>query len=64
MDIMAQFLEKHNIDVPDELEKLVESLELCHGVQSQVNINFSLSAKVKFFPLIYDIDSFYDISKS
>ena len=32
MDIMANFLEKHNIDVPDEVEKPVESLDQCHTV--------------------------------
>ena len=31
MDNMSQLLEKHNIEVPDELEKCVESLEHCHS---------------------------------
>ena len=34
MDIMAQLLEKHNIDVPDELEKPAESLEHYHSAHS------------------------------
>ena len=32
MDIMSQLLEKHNIEVLDELEKLADSLEQCHSV--------------------------------
>ena len=31
MDIMSQLLEKHNIEVPDELEKPVDSSEHCHS---------------------------------
>ena len=30
MDIMSQLLEKHKIEVPDELEKLVDSSRQCH----------------------------------
>ena len=47
IEIIAQFFEKHNIDVPDELEKLVESSEHCHNAQSQGNINYALSSRVK-----------------
>ena len=47
MDNMAKFLEKHNIDVPDELENPTESSEHCHNAQSQGNKNYYLSAKVK-----------------
>ena len=32
MDIMDKLLEKHNIDVPDELVNLVESPDHCHNV--------------------------------
>ena len=52
MDIMSQFLENHNIDVPDELEKPVESSEHCHSEKSQVNINYALSERVKYLPWI------------
>ena len=31
MDIMSQLLEKHKIEVPDELEKPVDSSEHCHS---------------------------------
>ena len=31
MDIMSQLLKKHNIKVPDELEKLVEFSKHCHS---------------------------------
>ena len=62
--IMSRLLEKHNIKVLDELEKPVESPEHCHGAQFPGNINYALSARVKFFPHISDIDSFSDISKS
>ena len=33
MDIMSRLLEKHNIEVPDELEKHVDSSEHCHSAQ-------------------------------
>ena len=58
MDIMSQLLEKHNIEVPDEIENPTESLEHYHSAQFQSDINFSLSARVKYSPQIYDIDSF------
>ena len=47
MDIMSQFLEKHNIDVLDELEKPIELSEHCHSAQSQGNIKCALSSRVK-----------------
>ena len=47
MDIMTQLLEKHNIEVLDELEKLVECSEHYHNAQSQGNMNDALSARVK-----------------
>ena len=31
LDIMSQLLEKHNIEVPDELEKPVDYSEHCHS---------------------------------
>ena len=31
MEIMSWLLEKHKIEVPDELEKLVDSSEHCHS---------------------------------
>ena len=47
MDIMSQLLEKHKIEVPDELEKPVVSLEECHSVQFQGDITYDLSDRVK-----------------
>ena len=64
MDIMSQLLEKHNIEVLDELENPIESSEHCHKAQFQGNINYALSARLKSFPHIYDIDSFFDILES
>ena len=61
---MSQLLEKHNIEVPYELKKLVESSEHCHSARSQGNINYALSARVKSFSELYDIYSFSDISES
>ena len=61
---MSQLLEKHNIEVPDEVEKPVESSEHCHSAQFQGDINYALSARVKYFPNISDIDSLYGISES
>ena len=45
MDIMSQLLEKHKIEVPDELEKPVDSLEHCHSAQFQGDITYDLSAR-------------------
>ena len=64
MDIVSQLLEKHNIKVPDELKKFVDSSKHCHSAQFQGDINYALSAKVKSFPHISDIDSLSDISES
>ena len=61
---MSQLLEKHNIEVLDELEKPIESTEHCHSVQFQGDINYELSSRVKSLPHISDIDSFFDISES
>ena len=47
MVIMSQLLEKHNIEITNELEKPVESLEHCHSVQFQGDINYALNSKVK-----------------
>ena len=58
---MSQLIEKHNIEVPDDLEKPVESSKHCHSVQYQGNMNYSLSARVKSVSHIFDIDSFSDI---
>ena len=46
---MSQLLEKHNIEVPDELEKPVDSSEHCHSAQLQGDINYALSTRVKSF---------------
>ena len=61
---MSQILEKNNIEVPDELKKPVDSSEHCHSTQFQGDIKFSLIDKLKSFPHISDIDSFFDISES
>ena len=62
MGIMSQILEKHKIEVPNELEKLANSSEHCHSAQFQDDIKYALSFRVKYFPHIYNIDSFSDIS--
>ena len=46
MDIMSQLLEKHKIEVPEELEKPVDSSEQCQTAQFQGDINYALSARV------------------
>ena len=61
MGIMSHLLEKHNIEVPDELENLVHSFQHCHSTQFQGHINYALSSRVKSFFNFYDIDSFSDI---
>ena len=58
---MSQLLEKHNIEVPDDLEKHVESSKQCHSAHFQGNMNYALSARVKLFPHISDIYSLSDI---
>ena len=66
---MSHLLEKHNIKVLDELEKLVDSSEHCHSAQFQVDINYDLSARFKSFSHVSDIDLVsniylvFDISK-
>ena len=44
MDIRYQLLENHNIEVPNELEKPVESSEHCHSAQFEGDIKHALSA--------------------
>ena len=62
MDIMSQLLEKHKIEVPEELEKPAHSSEQCQTAQFQGDINYALSARVLSFPHVSDIDLIYDIS--
>ena len=64
MYIISKLIENHNINVPDDLKKCVESSKHYHGVQSQGNINYSLSYRVKSFFKFSDIYSFSDISES
>ena len=47
LEIMSQLLKKHNIEILDDLEKPAEFSEDFHSAQSQVNMNYSLSARVK-----------------
>ena len=61
MEIMSQLLEKHNIEVPDELEKPADSSEQCHTAQFQGDITYALSAKVISFYHVSDIDLFSNI---
>ena len=61
MDIISHILEKHNIEVPNELDKPVESSEHYHSAQFQGDINYALSSIVKSFPHIFDIDLPSDI---
>ena len=58
---MSQLLEKHNIEVPYELEKPADSSKHCHNAQFLGDINYALSARVKYFSHIYDIDLPSDI---
>ena len=53
---MSHLLENHNIEVPDELEKLVDSSEHNHSAQFQGDINYALISIFKSFPHIYDIE--------
>ena len=64
MEIMSQLLEKHKIEVPDELEKPADSSEQCHSVQFQGDITYALSSRVLSFSHVSDIDLFSDISES
>ena len=49
MDIMSQLLDKHKIEVPDELEEPADSSEQCHTAQFQGDITYDLSARVLSF---------------
>ena len=62
MDILSHLLEKHKIEVPDELEKPVESSEHCHNAQFQGDITYALNARFKYFPHVLDTYLLYDIS--
>ena len=64
MDIMSSLLEKHKIEVPDELENPANSLEHCHSAQFQGDITYSLSAIVKSSTYVSNIDLVFDISES
>ena len=61
---MSQLLEKHKIEVPDEPENPVDSSKHYHSAQFQGNIAYTLSARVKFFPHVSNIDLVSDISES
>ena len=61
---MSQLLKKHKIEVPDELEKPVDSSEQCHTTQFQGDINYDLSDRVISFYNVYDIYLIYNISES
>ena len=62
MDIISHLLDKHNIEVPKELENLVDSSEQCQIVQFQGDITYALSAIVISFSHVYDIYLLSDIS--
>ena len=64
MDIMSHLLEKHKIEVPDELEEPADSSEQCHTAQFQGDITYALSARVLSFSHVSDIDLVSDISES
>ena len=61
---MYQLLEKHKIEVLDELEKPIDTLEQCHSVHFQGDIIYALSAIVLSFSHVFDIYLFSDISES
>ena len=46
MYIMSQLLDKQKIEVPDELEKSVDSSKHCHNAQFQGYITYSLNEKI------------------
>ena len=52
---MSQLLEKHKIEVSDELENHVDSSEQCHRVQFQDDITYDLIARVISFSHVSDI---------
>ena len=64
MYIMSQLLEKHKIEVPDELEKPADSSKQCHTAQFQGDITYALSARVLSFSHVSNIDLSSDISES
>ena len=43
---MSWLLEKHKIEVPEELEKPADSSEQCHTAQFQGDITYALSVRV------------------
>ena len=61
---MSQLLEKHKIEVPDELEEPADSSEQCHTAQFQGDITYALSAIVLSFSHVSNIDLVFDISES
>ena len=64
MDIMSQLLEKHKIEVPDELEEPADSSEQCHSAQFQGDITYDFGARVISFSHVSDAYLFSDISES
>ena len=62
MDIKSHLLEKHKIEVLDELEKPVDSSEQCHSAHFQGDITYALSARVISFSHVSDIDLVSNIS--
>ena len=55
MDIMSHLLYEHKIEVPEELEKPIDSSEQCQTVLFQGDITYALSARVLSFSHISDI---------
>ena len=55
MEIMSHILEKHKIEVSDELENHVDSSEQCHTAQLQGDITYALSGIVLSFSHVYHI---------
>ena len=67
MDIMIEFLERKNIDVPyfarkEGRENYVDPHEHCHTVQFKGNDCHALVSRIKYFPDISDFDTHSDIS--
>ena len=52
---MSHILEKHKIEVSDELENHVDSSEQCHTAQFQGDITYAFSAIVLSFSHVSDI---------
>ena len=61
---MSHILEKHKIEVSDELENHVDSSEQCQTAQFQGDITYALSGRVLSFSDVSDIDLFSNISES